>query len=132
MPSRLDRPVDRNQYLLTLQGVGVTPASAAKNGDCFLLSAMAAFEFSVENAHRPTEDTTEEIRRIREAAVRRMTGDVPIFGIAPATFRAGEGLPVNTRQAFTVLRPWCNPRHWRTNERKKSSAFMLALGLHPS
>ena len=67
---------------------------------------MAGFEITVEEARNPSPNTTwDTILKVREAAVDRMTGSEPIFGIDPIIFRVGEGLPRTARQATLALRP---------------------------
>ena len=101
---------------------------AARNGDCFALSAMAGFELKdLSEVMEPRLYTIEVVGDAREASVDLLTGDAPIGGIDASVVRENEGL-----DDTSILDDWKTLGHWRPREDQAgaSTAFMFGVACH--
>tara|TARA_B110001450_G_C17636734_1_gene487502 strand:+ start:115 stop:1803 length:1689 start_codon:yes stop_codon:yes gene_type:complete len=123
--SMIKPPVPVTKAHAELREIGFTMHDAARNGDCYPLSAMAGFEIpDLADVAAPTWRTMETVRKARIAAVDLVTGDSPIGGIDPAVVRKNEDLPDTS-----ILDAWKTLGHWRsrTEQAGAPTAFMFAV-----
>lgn len=120
--SMVKPPVPVTKAHAELRELGFTMHDAARNGDCFPLSAMAGFEIpDLANVAAPTVHTIETVTKARIAAVDLVTGDSPIGGIDAAVVRENEDLTDTS-----ILDAWKTHGHWRSHA-GGSTAFMFAV-----
>jgi hypothetical protein len=120
--SMVKPPVPVTKAHAELRELGFTMHDAARNGDCFPLSAMAGFEITdLANVAAPTVHTIETVTKARIAAVDLVTGDSPIGGIDAAVVRENEDLTDTS-----ILDAWKTHGHWRSHA-GGSTAFMFAV-----
>jgi len=123
--SMVKPPVPVTKAHADLRELGFTMHGAARNGDCFPLSAMAGFEIpDLADVAAPTVRTLETVKTARIAAVDLVTGSAPIGGIDAAVVRENEDLPDTS-----ILNAWKTLGHWRprTEQAGASTAFMFAM-----
>jgi hypothetical protein len=126
--SMVKPPVPATKAHAELRELGFTMHDAARNGDCFPLSAMAGFEIpDLADVAAPTARTLETVKKARIAAVDLVTGDAPIGGIEAAIVRENEDLTDTYTMgcASKFLDAWKTLGHWR--RAGGSTAFMFAV-----
>ena len=97
-------------------------------GDCSILATLARFEI-LNNAQvaRPSLSTKTLITRYRSKAVKLISGESDLDGIAARIFRQSEGLPAKAAACEKAMLPWTKARFWEDDVPNRAAAFLFAL-----
>lgn len=108
-----------------LTRLGFSLETAKDTGDCYLLSVIAGYDITIEQAADPDAKTEEIIKKLRSAAVDLIAGD-SINGTDASEFRAQEGLATDPTE---FVNSWREPGFWQVpeNRRKEPPVFMFAV-----
>lgn len=131
--SHMRPPIVGSDLCAQLKGVGFARSTAAKNGDCFPLSAMAGFEITATAAKSSRAAATRAIvRGVRKGAVDILATSKPtVHGVDASVFRASELLPEDAAAAHAAMSPWLELGFWQLeNDPHKSASFQLGVSLH--
>ena len=127
VPSCVRPKLAAAQVVSELAEIHFSVRSAARNGDCLPLSAMAGFEISRDEALSPTKEAVADVLSLRNRAVELVTSEDGVGGIDAATFRASELLPLDTPSTKAALEHWKEVGHWIEDNKHLSATFTLGV-----
>jgi len=94
--SKMLESKDSHEVKAAMEKLGYQHCEALGEGDCFILSVLAGFEITKEEAACPTPATIEKVQQVREDAVEMIVSNEPIDGIPAADVRKMEYLPIDS------------------------------------